>query len=155
MSIREKPVASRFLDVHEKHYHYQKHVNAVASSRATINTKRPEVPRRLMVAAVANKNHRKKLLLTYDQNDDLVAEAARPGTCPQAVRRPIPRNAINIFRCDPVGSSRDPTHPKLSPWMLPTSFVPEDHPHRVVGVKIGFESEPIIETEPESQYGEA
>jgi hypothetical protein len=80
MSVREKPVASRFLDVHEKHLSYQKHVHAVAASRATINTKQPDIPRRLMLAEITNRNHRRKLLSTYDANDELVAQAARPDT---------------------------------------------------------------------------
>jgi hypothetical protein len=154
MSIREKPVASRHLDVREKGYSYQKHVHAVATSRSTINTQRPDVPPRLRVWAVTNGRHRQHLLRTYDEHNELISEAVRPQSSARPARQRLPANSINVFRYDPVVTPRNQPQANLPRWPIPNSFAPEPQAHKHVSVKIGYQSDPIIETETEteSQY---
>lgn len=58
MSVREKPVANRYLDFRQKQIAYSKHVNAIKNMKASIDTSQPETPRRLMIAAVNNQKYR-------------------------------------------------------------------------------------------------
>jgi hypothetical protein len=75
MSARDKPVASRHLDLKDRDISYRKHVNAVRKSRSTINTSEPDVPPRLQVAAVCNERHRRGLLRSFADRGHLISEA--------------------------------------------------------------------------------
>ena len=50
MSVREKPVCSRFLDLQEKERHYSQHMSKVVRAKALINTTHPDTPRRIQVS---------------------------------------------------------------------------------------------------------
>lgn len=91
MSVREKPVASRYLDLKEKEKSYRKHINAVVTARATINTTQPDTPPRLQVAAVNNARHRQNLKRDYESNMRKIMEVEqeRPQTT-KSMRRPPP-----------------------------------------------------------------
>jgi hypothetical protein len=116
MSVRERPVANKILDAHQKTYSYEKHVHAVVSSRATIDTTQPATPRRLLLSAMANDRHRKKVLGTYAIQSDLVVGVMRPGSGPVAAPRiKAPRNKS---KCERVcRTHRGVAEPE---WLTPT-----------------------------------
>jgi hypothetical protein len=151
MSVREKPVANRYLDLRWKDASYRKHVNAIATGRSGIDTTQPDVPRRLMVAAVTNHRHRKSLLRTYDDHDQMIAAVVRPRTsAPRSHRREPVRaqtareTEVRIFDYD-CGSGRQyPTTPFVHEPPV------DQRDHRVVRVRIGYEADPIIETDSET-----
>ena len=82
MSVREKPVANRYLDLKEKERSYMKHIGAVCRARSTINTTQPDTPRRLQVAAVNNARYRQNLKRDYNSNSRKISEIdqGRPQT---------------------------------------------------------------------------
>lgn len=88
MSVREKPVASRYLDLKDKERSYMKHVGAVRRARSTINTTQPDTPRRLQVAAVNNARYRRNLKRDHDVNARKITEIdqGRPQTSQQTHR---------------------------------------------------------------------
>jgi hypothetical protein len=139
MSVRDKPVASRHLDLKEKDISYRKHVNAVHKSQSTINTTPPDVPRRLQVAAVCNERHRRGLLKSYADHGHLIFEAvhraptARSGLR-QKARVPAAAKELDAFTAEPRRlASRPPTAPAKG--------------GRVVAVRIGYGDQPIVEEE--------
>lgn len=110
MSVREKPVASRYLDLKEKERSYMKHVGAVSRARATINTTQPDTPRRLQVAAVSNARYRQNLKRDYSTNARKISEIdqGRPQTM-QGTR------LLNNARISRYSQSRTPSRTNRLP----------------------------------------
>lgn len=164
MSVREKPVANRYLDLKEKDKAYRKHLHAVATSRASINTTQPDVPRRLVVAQASNDRHRKGLKKSFAEHSRMIDDVRRPQTS-QIGRLSL--NSRSTFRSgyednySYKSSARSPPIKKLLPEKLPsvrresdesarTPERPAPLPRRtqkIDAVMIGFEDNPIIETQ--------
>ena len=78
MSVREKPNVSRFLDLDEKELHYRTHVMHVKKSKASIDTKRPELPPRLRVMNRNNTLYREKQIKYGKVHNKLLSDVRRP-----------------------------------------------------------------------------
>lgn len=74
MSVKETPTANRFLAMKEKERAYQKHLQAVASAKATIDTSAPDVPNRLKVKSQMDAQYRKAVLKDYATRDRMVKQ---------------------------------------------------------------------------------
>lgn len=158
MSVREKPVANRYLDLLEKERSYRRHVHKVARTKATINTTQPETPRRLMVAERNNTRYRNGMRRTFVEHDRLVSDVARPRTAtvgPRAGRSTNTFSQRSSFRDESDIFSSDIMTPQPQKY-LPTADhmeeprypqTPQGRTRRVEAVRIGFGPKPVIEAE--------
>lgn len=162
MSVREKPVASRYLDLKEKERAYGRHVKAVATSRPTINTTQPDTPRRLMVAERNNAQFRRNQMRTMDQRDRMVNEVHRPYTSKPSrtsqrySNSPPSRDTfrdLDLFQYD-TGRNQTPQRPPRQPRLVenmatetrPQEFAtPPRPPKKTESIKIGYTPNAIIE----------
>ncbi|OHT10647.1 hypothetical protein TRFO_04147 [Tritrichomonas foetus] len=120
MSVREKPVASRLLDLKEKERAYSRHVTAVVRARATINTTQPDTPRRLLVAANNNAKYRRSLKREYDNNARKVRDLSRPQS--QQTRRIV--HDSNITSPHEIDIFADPL-PRSNNYNRPPVYTPQ------------------------------
>ncbi|OHT00517.1 hypothetical protein TRFO_32748 [Tritrichomonas foetus] len=122
MSVREKPVANRYLDLKEKRISYGKHVHAVRTVKPSIDTSQPDMPRRLQIAAINNAKYRRDLRRDQARNARKILEIEnlRPQTSrtprhyivaetfedetdsfrPQTPAKEVPLKEIYIFQYD-------------------------------------------------------
>jgi hypothetical protein len=138
MSIHEKPVANRLIDLQDKHTSYRKHVSAVSCSRATINTSQADVPPRLQVAAVSNHRHRRGLVRGYVDHDRMMRSATRPETV-AGWRGAIPRAREPEISEYETAYRRQGS--RLASRVLPRQ---ELVPRKQISVRIGFSDQPIV-----------
>jgi hypothetical protein len=153
MSVREKPVANRHLDLINKDEAYRKHVSAVASLRPSINNVQPDFPPRLRVAAIANQRHRQNLLQSYAKHAQMIAEATRPGVAPRtrSTRRglsPHSHPKVQQPEFEMVPAPVSPPSSRRQGPMSPRITTPGSAPR--VSVRIGFDDQPIVTEETDS-----
>lgn len=159
MSVREKPVSSRYLDLLEKERCYRRHVKKVAHSRATINTSQPETPRRLMVAERNNTRYRNGMRRTFVERDIMVASVERPRTTTFGARSTRSSNMfspqssvhddVDLFSRDIMtpqpGRKRATTVDRVREPSSPQT--PQARARKVDAVRIGYGPRPIIESQ--------
>lgn len=164
MSVKEKPVASRYLDFVEKDKAYRKHLHTVATCRPSINMTQPDPPRRLIVAQASNDRYRKGLKKSFADRSIMIDDVRRPQTS-QIGRLSL--NSRSTFRSgyddtsSYKSSARSPPIKKLLPERRPAvrresdEVRPPERPvpsiprrtQKIDSVKIGFGDTPIIESE--------
>ena len=165
MSVREKPVSNRFLELLDRERSYRRHVKKVANTKATINTTQPETPRRFMVAERNNTRYRNGMRRTFVEHDRMVATVERPRTANVGSR---PTRSPNMFtqqqqqqqqhdvyedvdifsrdiRTPDAGMRRGATVERFREPSSPET--PKGRARKVDAVRIGFGPKPIIEAQ--------
>ena len=158
MSVREKPVSNRFLELLDRERCYRRHVKKVANTKATINTTQPETPRRFMVAERNNTRYRNGMRRTFVEHDRMVATVDRPRTANVGSRstrstnmfaqQPDVYDDVDIFsrdiRTPDAGMKRNGVERFREPSSPET---PKERARKVDAVRIGFGPKPIIEAQ--------
>ena len=80
MSVRERPVASRYLDMKEKELKYRQHVRTLRTCKAQIDTKEVEMAPRFKLAARNQAIFREKLKQRDAMHTRMIEDARRPKT---------------------------------------------------------------------------
>jgi hypothetical protein len=141
MSIRERPVANRFLDIQDKHCSYRKHVSALYRSRPTVNTVQPDTPLRLQVSAMASDRHRRGLMRAYIDAGRVAVGASRPGTTKS-------RRGTGVSETYEYETAYQRQGSRAEPRILPRDPLTPP-PKKSVSVRIGYREHPIVTEEAE------
>ena len=80
MSVRERPVASRYLDLKEKELKYRQHVRTLRTCKAQIDTKEVEMAPRFKVAARNQAIFREKMRQRNAEHTRMIEDVRRPKT---------------------------------------------------------------------------
>lgn len=74
MSVKDLPVANRYLDVKEKERAYKKHLRAIACAKPTIDTSAPPPPNRMRVKSQMDNCYRQSVLRELATRDKMIAD---------------------------------------------------------------------------------
>lgn len=80
MSVRERPVANRFLDMKEKELKYKTHLHLVRTCKPCIDMTQPETPRRLLLMQRNQEDYRRRVKETNKVHDRMIRDIQRPHT---------------------------------------------------------------------------
>ena len=77
MSVREKPIANRYLAQIEQEEAYKKHTQALANARPTVNTSKPVSSSRIRMMKVRNAENRKRIIQQNEVKERMLSKAQK------------------------------------------------------------------------------